>query len=127
MITFANAPRRLDGLNKKLNPWTWGFEHHDYNVNCNSRGIAKLQYPSREYIIQVARFDPAKGIPDLIKSYGKLRRHYLEHMPVEKTPQLVMLVASKLVIMRAHTPDIVLDAVMARPTTPMARSSMIRR
>lgn len=52
--------------------------------------MAKLHYPSREYIIQVARFDPAKGIPDLIKSYGKLRQHYLKDIPVEKTPQLVV-------------------------------------
>ena len=52
--------------------------------------MTKLVYPAREYIIQVARFDPAKGIPDLVKSYGRLRQHYMKDMPVEKTPQLVM-------------------------------------
>jgi len=52
--------------------------------------MAKLHYPFREYVIQVARFDPSKGIPDLVRSYGRLRRHYLKDMPAEKTPQLVM-------------------------------------
>lgn len=81
---------RLDGLNKELDAWAWGYQIHNYNVECDSRKMAKLLYPSREYIIQVARFDPAKGIPDLIRSYGRLRQVYLKDVPTEKTPQLVM-------------------------------------
>ena len=81
---------RLDGLNKELNPWAWGFQIHNYNVECESRKIAKITYPSRDYIVQVARFDPSKGIPDLVKSYGRLRHHYMKDVPTEDTPQLVM-------------------------------------
>ena len=81
---------RLDGLNKDLNAWAWGFQIHNYNIECQSREMTKLAYPTREYIVQVARFDPAKGIPDLVNSYGRLRQHYMKDMPVEKTPQLVM-------------------------------------
>ncbi|MCJ1282590.1 hypothetical protein MMC26_001915 [Xylographa opegraphella] len=80
----------LDGLNKDLNAWAWGFQIHNYNVECQSREMTKLAYPAREYIIQVARFDPAKGIPDLVKSYGRLRQHYMKETPVAKTPQLVI-------------------------------------
>lgn len=58
--------------------------------------MAKLNYPARDYIIQVARFDPAKGIPDVVESYGKLRHKYLKDVPAEQTPQLVMLVLSHL-------------------------------
>ncbi|MCJ1396938.1 hypothetical protein MMC11_000130 [Xylographa trunciseda] len=80
----------LDGLNKDLNAWAWGFQIHNYNIECQSRVMVKLAYPAREYIIQEARFDPAKGITDLIKSYGKLRQNYMKHLPEEKTPQLVI-------------------------------------
>jgi glycosyltransferase involved in cell wall biosynthesis len=76
---------RLDGLNKPLNSWSWGFHIHNYNMQCESRRVPKLLYPRREYIIQVARFDPAKGIPDLVKSYARLRQYYMKD-----TPQLVM-------------------------------------
>lgn len=34
----------------------------------------ELQWPLRDYIIQVARFDPAKGIPNVIDSFAKLRK-----------------------------------------------------
>ena len=60
--------------------------------------MAKLNYPARDYIIQVARFDPAKGIPDVVDSYGKLRRKYFKDVPAEQTPQLVMLVLPHLLV-----------------------------
>lgn len=49
-----------------------------------------LQYPAREYIVQVARFDPSKGIPDVIESYRKLRVMLEEKAPGMATPQLLM-------------------------------------
>lgn len=63
---------------------------HNYNIECKGRRVPKIVYPSRDYIIQVARFDPAKGIPDLVRSYGILRQKYLKDTPAEDTPQLVM-------------------------------------
>lgn len=49
-----------------------------------------LQYPAREYICQVARFDPSKGIPDVIESYRKLRERLENESPHRSTPQLLM-------------------------------------
>jgi len=80
----------LDGLNKDLDPWSWGYHMHNYNVEAESRRMPKILYPQRDYIIQVARFDPSKGIDDLVRSYARLRRQYMKDEPVEKTPQLVM-------------------------------------
>jgi glycosyltransferase involved in cell wall biosynthesis len=34
----------------------------------------ELRWPERDYVVQVARFDPAKGIPWVIDSYYKLRK-----------------------------------------------------
>ena len=81
---------RLDGLNKKLDDWSMGYYLHSYNVECDSRHIPKLHLPYRCYIIQVARFDPSKGIPDLVRSYGTLRRDYSAVIPPKDIPQLVM-------------------------------------
>lgn len=51
---------------------------------------SKLQYPQRDYIIQVARFDPSKGIPDVIDSFVKLRKRIDEELPFRRTPQLLI-------------------------------------
>ncbi|KAG1858314.1 trehalose synthase [Suillus tomentosus] len=37
-------------------------------VNSN-----ELKWPQRDYVVQIARFDPAKGIPNVINSYARLR------------------------------------------------------
>lgn len=81
---------RLDGLNKKLDDWSWRYYLNNYNVECDSRKVPVIAYPSRDYIIQVARFDPSKGIPDVVKSYGVLRRQYCKDYPIKEIPQLVM-------------------------------------
>lgn len=49
-----------------------------------------LLYPARDYICQVARFDPSKGIPDVIESYRKLRARLEQELPDENPPQLLM-------------------------------------
>jgi len=50
----------------------------------------KLAYPARDYIVQVARFDPSKGIPTVIDTYAKLRRKLDHILPNRQTPQLLM-------------------------------------
>ena len=49
----------------------------------------ELGYPSRKYIAQVARFDPAKGIPTVIDSYAEFRRR-ADKAGVTDVPQLVV-------------------------------------
>lgn len=41
---------------------------------CAKERMSELAWPRREYFVQVARFDPAKGIPTVIDSYCKFRR-----------------------------------------------------
>jgi hypothetical protein len=49
-----------------------------------------LTFPIEKYIIQEARFDPAKGIPDLIESYGAFRSLLSKLSLDAEAPQLVM-------------------------------------
>jgi trehalose-6-phosphate synthase len=43
-----------------------------------------------KYIVQVARFDPAKGIPTVVESYAEFRRLLAKKYPQIEAPQLVM-------------------------------------
>lgn len=52
--------------------------------------MTELKWPEREYIIQVARFDPAKGIPNVIDSYYKFRQLLKGKVDDEKAPQLLI-------------------------------------
>ncbi len=65
---------RLDGLNKDLGAWDSAFYMGEFRSLCVKDKMNELQWPHRSYIIQIARFDPAKGIPNVIDSYVKLRR-----------------------------------------------------
>ncbi|KAL5088682.1 hypothetical protein Trisim1_006370 [Trichoderma cf. simile WF8] len=56
----------LDGLNKPMEIWDTGYYGHLYNVKCRGERMTELQWPRRRYIIQVSRFDPAKGMPTVI-------------------------------------------------------------
>ncbi|KKY29770.1 putative clock-controlled-9 protein [Diaporthe ampelina] len=79
----------LDGLNKPLNQWDSGYYGHIYNNACHAQRMTELHYPARKYIAQVARFDPAKGIPTVIDSYAEFRR-LLDQRGITDTPQLVV-------------------------------------
>ncbi len=79
----------LDGLNKHLNSFDTGYYGHIYNTACHSQRMAELDWPARKYIAQVARFDPAKGIPTVIDSYAEFRRQ-LEKTGATDIPQLVV-------------------------------------
>lgn len=77
----------LDGLNKPLT----GEQMSRYLRLFNSLLVQEGQKPldeARPYIIQVARFDPSKGIPHLLEAYRKLRRMLEEQGKV--IPQLVI-------------------------------------
>jgi len=70
------------------------FDHQYYmkmfRSLCNERRSSKLLYPLRDYIVQVARFDPSKGIPDVIRSYVKARHMLDDRIPGSKHPQLAL-------------------------------------
>ncbi|KAF2276150.1 trehalose synthase (Ccg-9) [Westerdykella ornata] len=80
----------LDGLNKPLSDWDAQYYIHEFEGECFKQCMNQLQYPAREYIVQIARFDPAKGIPDVLASYAEFRREYMKDKPIEQIPQLVI-------------------------------------
>lgn len=80
----------LDGLNKHLHHWDEQFYMHEFKVQCFAADMRQLALPDRKYIAQIARFDPAKGIPDVLASYARLRNVYMKDMPLADMPQLVI-------------------------------------
>jgi hypothetical protein len=50
----------------------------------------KPDFPNRNYIVQIARFDPSKGFPNVLASYAELRHKHMEHFRAKDTPQLVI-------------------------------------
>jgi glycosyltransferase involved in cell wall biosynthesis len=65
----------LDGLNKELTEEQKGYYMQVFNRLLFKSGQVPLD-PDRAYIAQIARFDPSKGIPDLIHAYKKLIDKY---------------------------------------------------
>lgn len=57
---------------------------------CAKEKMNQLEWPARDYIVQVARFDPAKGIPNVIDSYAKFRRLLQKDTTTEEHPQLLI-------------------------------------
>jgi glycosyltransferase involved in cell wall biosynthesis len=62
----------LDGLNKPLTEDQMSTYLKLFNALLHLEGQTPLD-KERPYIIQVARFDPSKGIPDVLDAYRKLR------------------------------------------------------
>lgn len=80
----------LDGLNKPMREWDLRYYHHMLRNECHNIGMNQLQYPAREYITQIARFDPSKGIPTVLEAYRLLRETMAEDLPGRRTPQLLI-------------------------------------
>jgi glycosyltransferase involved in cell wall biosynthesis len=64
----------LDGLNKELHEWDSHFYMGEFRTLCAKEKMHELKWPEQDYIVQVARFDPAKGIPNVIDSYYRFRK-----------------------------------------------------
>ncbi|KII88991.1 glycosyltransferase family 4 protein [Plicaturopsis crispa FD-325 SS-3] len=63
----------LDGLNKPLNKWDTQYYMGEFRALCAKEKMNELEWPKRDYVVQIARFDPSKGIPDVIDSYARFR------------------------------------------------------
>lgn len=85
-VTMPATTDPLDGLNKELSA-----EQSDYYLRLFNKILLEHdQKPldtARPYIVQITRFDPSKGIPDVIESYRLLRERLPKNIP---TPQLVL-------------------------------------
>ncbi|EIN08084.1 trehalose synthase [Punctularia strigosozonata HHB-11173 SS5] len=81
----------LDGLNKHLDSWDSQFYMGEFRGLCIREKMNTLAWPQRDYVVQVARFDPSKGIPHVIDSYSRLRQLLAKHgMPEADHPQLLV-------------------------------------
>ncbi|CAG5184120.1 uncharacterized protein ALTATR162_LOCUS10920 [Alternaria atra] len=80
----------LDGLNKPLDDWHSQFYIHEFEAECFKARMHQLKFPDRHYIVQIARFDPAKGIPDVLASYAEFRLKYMKDKYIMEIPQLVI-------------------------------------
>jgi glycosyltransferase involved in cell wall biosynthesis len=77
----------LDGLNKPLTEEQMSNYLKLFNAILIEQGQTPLD-TERQYIVQIARFDPSKGIPDVLDAYRQLRsRLEAEQRPV---PQLII-------------------------------------
>ncbi|KAI8085153.1 uncharacterized protein BX664DRAFT_338648 [Halteromyces radiatus] len=63
----------LDGLNKPLTHWCTTYYRSVFNRVCMDQGANEVDW-NRPYVVQVARFDPSKGIPDVLEAYRLLRQ-----------------------------------------------------
>ena len=80
----------LDGLNKPLKFEQKKHSFEVFNKILRENGQTPLDL-NRPYIIQIARFDPSKGIPHVLDSYKKLYHKMIESgFPKAKIPQLVI-------------------------------------
>lgn len=89
---WSSFVSRFDGLNKHLSCWDSHYYMTELRGLCAKERMAELAWPRREYFVQVARFDPAKGIPTVVESYCKFRRLLDKDgvTEVEKIPQLLL-------------------------------------
>lgn len=46
----------------------------EFRTLCAKEKMHELKWPALEYFVQIARFDPSKGIPNVIDSYVKFRK-----------------------------------------------------
>jgi alpha,alpha-trehalose phosphorylase (configuration-retaining) len=77
----------LDGLNKPLSEEQMDYYMLLFNQMLLQEGQTPLD-EARPYIVQIARFDPSKGIPDVLEAYRKLRLMLEENK--QALPQLVI-------------------------------------
>ncbi|KIX07780.1 uncharacterized protein Z518_02434 [Rhinocladiella mackenziei CBS 650.93] len=116
----------LDGLNKTMDEWDLQYYFHVLRQTCQAQGIPQLAYPQRGFFTQIARFDPSKGIPDVIESYAKFCK-LMKDEPKRNIQQLVLCGHSSVddpdgsliydqtmnLILRHH-PDLIEDIVVVR-------------
>ncbi|GAA5912267.1 uncharacterized protein JCM6883_003301 [Sporobolomyces salmoneus] len=81
----------LDGLNKPIPSRYEDFYRRHFGLSSQSALGREVDW-SRGYILQIARFDPSKGIPDLVEAYRLFRIDFSQHplLGVREPPQLLL-------------------------------------
>lgn len=78
----------FDGLNKDLDSYSSHYYSLVFNRFCLDQAGTKVNF-ERPYFAQICRFDPSKGIPDLIDAYVSYRKRQNEN-DNDGCPQLVI-------------------------------------
>lgn len=89
-IQISACTDPLDGLNKVMDPYSLDYYQHFFNRISLDQNFKTVDF-SRLYFIQIARFDPSKGIPNLIESYVIFRKNMKKlKIEIQDIPQLVI-------------------------------------
>jgi glycosyltransferase involved in cell wall biosynthesis len=80
----------LDGLNKNMKDWDNAYYGRVFNSLVRNTGMPVIDYPADEYIVQIARFDPSKGIPDVVEAYEKFHKRMRASVPERSPPKLLI-------------------------------------
>ncbi|KAI9502868.1 hypothetical protein BX070DRAFT_153841 [Coemansia spiralis] len=84
------ATDELDGLNKKMSAMDIEYYRRVFNRCAGDQGSPGIT-GDRPYVIQIARFDPAKGIPDVVEAYCTFRNQLTaKGLEDDQHPQLVL-------------------------------------
>ena len=62
----------------------------EFRSLCAKEKMHELKWPHRDYIIQIARFDPSKGIPNVVDSYARFRKLLSKDVSEDEIPQLLI-------------------------------------
>ncbi|KAF4762733.1 hypothetical protein HAV15_005624 [Penicillium sp. str.  len=80
----------LDGLNKTMRDWDIAYYGRIFNAACRNADMPTIQWPEDSYIVQIARFDPSKGIVDVLVSYEKFYNKLVAEAPNMVPPKLLI-------------------------------------
>ncbi|CAG8145439.1 hypothetical protein PENNAL_c0002G09949 [Penicillium nalgiovense] len=80
----------LDGLNKSMRDWDIAHYGRIFNSGCRNADMPTIQWPEDSYIVQIARFDPSKGIEDVLVSYEKFHSKLVAETPNMVPPKLLI-------------------------------------
>ncbi|KAJ3118914.1 hypothetical protein HDU96_006565 [Phlyctochytrium bullatum] len=90
MLFMGASTDLLDGLNKHMNENDIDFYRVAFNRLSNDQTGKKVDFWNRPYIAQICRFDPSKGLPDVLKAYRSFRKIVNSNIPILSVPQLVI-------------------------------------
>ena len=80
----------LDGINKPLTPQAKAYYQSAFNRLAFDAVGKRLNFSNRPIISQFCRFDPSKGIKEVIQAYARLRELTDPILPLQKIPQLLI-------------------------------------
>ncbi|CAG8086961.1 unnamed protein product [Penicillium olsonii] len=140
----------LDGLNKNMRDWDVAHYGRLFNAACRNSDMPVVHQPDDRYIAQIARFDPAKGIFDVLESYDKFYTRLAQHRPDLKPPKLLICghgsvddpdgtvihdqvidhiehkmasIRDSICVMRLKPPDQILNAILSKATVVLQLSA----